>query len=599
MTEPSQSDVHNNNPGDPEGNPVNPDDLAKDPRYAELLMLFQEAKFDQCQQLLKQLKLDYPGHPLLNQFKEELEMKLSVRNLSSNIKSDEIQQQHKATFNLTIFALIATLIILAAFFLSLNYFAGLGAIELLEVPTPMEPGTPQLDQLYNQAEGLLKIGAPGSAAQIIEAIRSINPDHPNLEDLSARTQDLLELEAQYQTGLALVEAGDRAQALEVFRAVQAANPYMWDVSQQISRIETEFQIEAYLQEGQAAYEAGSWAVVINAYERAQRLDARLDDVQKEQLLKAYLNQIIVLLEVNATPIEDIELAESYYRKAMAMIPQSRTFASERFNLQEVSSNLLEVKFTQVAKSLLADKNQTLGSVTQAVSYTRRAANLKPRNTALQQELQNAEYYLVGLRNFVNLNWMGVITNLEPVINADPNYAAGNASYLLFEAYYAVGRQYLNAGLYPDTLRYLQQAEFLVWRDLDNLAKLLQLQTLIGDTFGRMADYENAVSYYQYALNAINTSGVLFPPDLDQQISAAENEAALENYEAAFNAFQEVLQEMDVVYTIQEHEIGNGAILALFAHDNRSTLTLVLRANDLPGDMVIRLEQTLQVPVIEN
>ena len=606
MTQVPQPDFQKNTPGSQEdtqerrksANPVN---LVEDPQYAELLSLFQEADFEQCQQLLAHLEGQYPGHPLLLKFKDELELKLSVTNLSTSIKQDEIHQRRRATFKLAIFAIIGTVLVLAAFFLSLYYFIGLGAVELLEVPTPTESGMFQLDQLYNQAESLLRIGSPRPAVEIIETIRSFDADYPNLEDLSARAQALLALEAQYQQGLALVEQGEDLQALAIFREVQATAPGMWDVSQQIASIEAKLQIEAYFQEAQAAFAAGNWAAVINAYEGAQSLGARLDDPQvKEQLVNAYLNQIVVMLAGDNTPVEDIVLAESYYRKAMAIIPQSRAFSTERVKLQEVVGSLLEAKFTQIAKSLLADNNQTVGSVAQAVAYLRRAANINPRSTSLQQDLQNAVYYQVGLRNFINQNWMSVINNLEPVMETDPDFAGGKASYLLFETYYIVSRQYYAAGLYQDALKYLELAEFLLWRDLDNLPKLLQLQTLYGDTLGRMGNYENAITYYQYALNAIDARTRLSDsPELLQKLDDAEFEASIENYEAAFTAFQEVLQGIEVVYSFEEIEIGIGNILAIFAHVNQSTLDLVLRANNLPRDTVIRLERTLQVPQIAN
>ena len=60
-------------------------------------------------------------------------------------------------------------------------------------------------------------------------------------------------------------------------------------------------------------------------------------------------------------------------------------------------------------------------------------------------------------------------------------------------------------LYQDARKNLEQAEILAWDDTDNLMKLFQVQVLLGDTIGKMSDYENAVSYYKYALDAIKFS----------------------------------------------------------------------------------------------
>ena len=154
---------------------------------------------------------------------------------------------------------------------------------------------------------------------------------------------------------------------------------MRDVRQQIAAIETSIQIAKYLEEGNAAYQDENWDRVISAYENALKLDPKLDDpLIKEQLLKGYLNKIISMLENENTSVEDIEKAEEYYRRAVAMIPQSKEFASERGNLQEITSNLLEVKFTQIARAGLEDKNQTAASIDKAVSYMRKAAIYETR-----------------------------------------------------------------------------------------------------------------------------------------------------------------------------------------------------------------------------
>ncbi len=118
-----------------------------------------------------------------------------------------------------------------------------------------------------------------------------------------------------------------------------------------------------LADGNTAYENENWDTVISSYESALALNSQLDDpLITEQLLQGYLKKIISMLEDDGATIEDIEAAEQYYRKAVALIPQSKEYANERENLQEASSNLLQLKFIQTAKEMLADSNQTITSV---------------------------------------------------------------------------------------------------------------------------------------------------------------------------------------------------------------------------------------------
>ncbi|MFO8233158.1 MAG: hypothetical protein R6U20_10880, partial [Longimonas sp.] len=81
------------------------------------------------------------------------------------------------------------------------------------------------------------------------------------------------------------------------------------------------------------------------------------------------------------------------------------------------------------------------SIARAVSYLRRAANISPRNTAIQSDLKNAEIYQIAFNNFIDMNWVQAINYFNQIIATDANFAGGNAKILLFEAYYAVGKQY--------------------------------------------------------------------------------------------------------------------------------------------------------------
>jgi tetratricopeptide (TPR) repeat protein len=355
-----------------------------------------------------------------------------------------------------------------------------------------------------------------------------------------------------------------------------------------------------MEEGNAAYQVEKWDQVISAYENALILDSELDDpLMNEQLLKGYLNRIISMFEDENTSIEDTENAEEYYRRAVAMTSQSKAFASARGTLQKASSDLLELKFTQIAKANLEDKNQTETSIAKAVSYLRKAANIKPEDTALNSDLKNAEHYQIAFENFIEMNWEQAITYLNQVSSVDSNYANGNASLLLFEAYYALGKQYYSMGLYLDAIKTLEQAEILAWHDSGNMIKLFQVQVLLGDAIGKLNDYENAVSYYQYALNAIQVNERLTNfPTIATKLAEANVFVTYRNYEDAFYAFQEVLKGIDVVYSISEIEISDGVYLAFFANENLSTVNAVLEANNLPTSTAITFGRKLKVPMIE-
>ena len=365
-------------------------------------------------------------------------------------------------------------------------------------------------------------------------------------------------------------------------------------------MEKENQLSAYLKAGDSAYQNQDWEKVIEAYESALVLDQRLDDtMMKEQLLFAYLNRIIGMLQSDNTSVEDIQLSEQYYRKAVTLIPQNKEFVSQRENLQKISRDLLEKKYTQLAKAKLSDKNQTTATINEAVYYLTKALSLSPDDAELQADVNNANSYQVAFSSFIDMDWPQAIANADAVVSANANFAGGNASALLYEAYYALGKRNYSYGLYIDARENLEKAEIIAWADGDNRLKIFQVQVLLGDSIGKVEDYENAVSYYQYALNAINyQEKIASRSDLINQYSSAEQLAAAGDYKSAFTAYQDILGQIDTIYTISEVEVDSGVCLALFANENLSTLDAILKANDLPTNMVISFGRVLNVPSIQ-
>jgi len=569
---------------------TNPIDLSSDPDYPIMVEHYQQAEFAEVQEILDKLEKRYPEHPRLHKFKDDLQIQLSLKALAVTNKKEEKHKKRKVT----LIAIICTIIMIIVFSVSYYYLNNVATARQLEIEIA------QLTSLKSQAEQLLLAGQPQPALKIVEMIRSINPEFVNLPELISQTDDLLRLEAKYQTALNLVTENKNSEALVILKEIETMKPGLWDVSHQIASIENSIQIAKYMEEGNAAYQVEKWDQVINAYENALTLDPKLGDpLMKEQLLRSYLKKIISMLQNENILIEDIEHAEQYYRRAVAMIPQNKAFAGERGNLQEVSSGLLELKFIQTAKATLEDKNQTITSIANAVSYLRKASNFKPKNTALQMDLKNAEYYQIAFQNFIEMNWVLAITNFNQILSVDPNYAKGNASLLLFDAYYALGKEYYSMGLYMDARRNLEQAEILAWDDSDNLMKLFKVQVLLGDTIGKMDDYENAVSYYKYALNAIQVIPRLTNfPAIATKYYEALNWQTMGNYKNAFTAFQEVLKGIDVVYSISEIEISDGVCLAFFANEYLSTLDAIIEANNLPQNMVVTFGRKLKVPMIK-
>ena len=568
--------------------------LSWDSDYLELIEYYQNAKFSKCMELLEDMEVQYPEHSELAKVRADLEVKLSLKSMKNRNRREKSRKRTKTTLNISVFAILGTFLVLIAFIISYNYLFNIDTAKRAVVKETT------LTSLYEQVTQLLLVGKPEPAIEILNTIKSIDPEYESLPELTSQAEQLLVLKDKYQTAFQLVEENSIEDALLIFQQIEAEKPGLWDVSQQISIIESSLQIEEYLADGNSAYQEENWDQVIIAYEGALALEPKLDEsLMKEQLFQGYLHKIINMLQVGDTSIEDIETAEQYYRKAVALFPQSKEFASERESLQEVSSNLLEYKFTQTAKALISDKSQTAASIAKAISYLKKAANIQKNNSALQSDIENAEYYQIAFQNFIEMNWLQVITNLNRVVSDDSSYADGNANILLYEAYYALGKQYYLAGFYEDAITQLEQAEILIWEDNNNLMRLFQVEVLLGDIFGKLGDFENAVSYYQYASDAIDVLTRLADyPEKVTLYNDAVYWVSVGNYESAFTTWQELLTDISVVYTVVEVEIKDGVCLAFFASENFSTVEAISQANNLSKTMVITFGRFLNVPIID-
>ena len=569
--------------------------LSDDDDFIRFNELYQKGEWDQSEALLTQLIDRYPDDQQIEEYLQDIKMQRSLREMS--IKNDHANRDRKVkrtlrtTVIISSIAALAIIVFIVTTLIVFNYASN----------KIKDQNNNQLGIMTNQVEQLLLSGQPEPALLVINKMQSINKDYPSLSDLLNRTNELLALEAQYKQALELEKAAKYTEALAILNQIQESHAGLWDVSTRIESINNEIMVQIFYDQASAAYEVGDWAKVIENYESALKINSTLEDpIKKEQLLNGYLRSIISLLENNSVSIEEISKAEDYYRKAVAMIPQSSAFASERENLQEVSSNLLQLKFSQLAKQMLEDPHQTIGTVSQAVSYLSKASNLSPNNSELNNDLSNAQLYQIGFQNFVQLNWNPAIENLSRVIESDRGYANGNAALLLYDAYISRGNQNYSVGLYLDARTNYEQAEILAWEDAKNPMKLFQVEYLLGNTIGKVGDFTNAITYYQYSLKPDYIYSLLVTKqDFYSLLPASDNTASPMNPEETYQKYFEAFSNVQKLYATQKVEIKDGECLSFFAELNKSTVYAIQTANKLSKNVTVTFGQELVVPTLGN
>lgn len=561
--------------------------------FSEFLEAYQKGDWDQSKSLLDNLILKYPDVDLLKTYEKDLKIQLSLREISIKHSTEKKKKSIRQTANISIFTISLILLILV---LIGGVLTVIGNARLEQQRLNQKE---EMAAWVVQAQQLILSGQPAAVLDIIEKIRRIDPNYPQLTDLQDAANQLTVLEKQYQNAIDLVKTGKYEDAQKILEEIQKTRPGLWDVPRQLTLVNDHITITTLFAEAQKAYKNEDWERVVENYEKALVIDPKLDDpVMKEQLLNGYLRSIIKMLENESSTIQDIDKAEEYYRKAVGLIPQSRTYLNERKNIQQISSSLLTLKYSQNAYLMIKDSNQTSDSIAKAVSYLGKASNISPDDQQLQIEYSNAQLYQIGLQYFLDMNWDPAVDNLSRLVNIKSDYADGKASTLLYEALAARGRKYYSVGLYLDARRDFEAAEIIAWEKTDNPFKLFDTQIWLGDTLGHLSDYPNAVSYYQYAFKTIDISSHILPnSDFAKLFKAAEDLNASGDLTAAYEKYVEALAHIGDVYSTTTKKIQDGGCLAFFADDNLSTISAIQKVNDLLLSVTVKFSQDLIVPTI--
>ena len=99
---------------------ANPVDLSSNPDYIQLLELYQRAEFSKCEELLEKLEKLYPENSALIEFKDDLQLKSSLKNIAiTNIKGEK-RKKAKTVFKMSAFAIISVLVVAVVF--TFSYF---------------------------------------------------------------------------------------------------------------------------------------------------------------------------------------------------------------------------------------------------------------------------------------------------------------------------------------------------------------------------------------------------------------------------------------------------------------------------------------------
>jgi tetratricopeptide (TPR) repeat protein len=569
---------------------VNEGDVTSDPEYLQMLVEYQNARWDECSVLLNNLMKKYPGNARLNEFKKDFDFQYSLhKSVETNDREVTVRERNARLrrWGFTTILVILGVAIGTGVFLIINLYSS---------SQQQVSNTDQIQMLGEQVQALLNSGQPEKASEILTQMKAISPNDPQVVALGIKTDELLAVSQLYQQAQQYIAAGQDAEALALLQQVQAKAPNFKDTALLITQTNNRIQIQALTAAANQAYADSRWEDAITGYEQVLALDPSIQDATlKEQLLNSYLRRIIQMLESNQTTIDDINKAELYYRRAIAMIPQSGTPQWE--SLKKISGSLLEVKYSQTALALVADPTQTLSTVSQAVNYMSKAANLNQQNTLLKNESDKITLYQVSFQNYMQMDWSSAIKTLLQLDGMEKNYANGRANDLLYESYVGRGNQYFSAGLYLDARKDYEAAETLAWEmGTRNNVKVFMVELALGKTLGQLRDYKNAASYYKYAVESVGyASRAAGNPNFVADLASAGSLFDSGAFQDSYNLYTKAMENKNALFTDIQINGHPGDCLAFVAAQYFSSVQAILDRNSLPRSTQVTSEDAIMVP----
>ena len=570
------------------------EEIFNDPEYKQMMVEYQNARWDECSVLLNNLLKKYPGNQRLNEFQRDFDFQYSFHR--SSITSEKEGRKKERSERVRKTGIMAGLVLVAV-------LVGVGIFAVIYSYTTgrqQSLNQSQIELLGSQVQALLTSGQPEKAAEIMQQMKAIEPNNPQVVALGIKTDELLAVNDLYNQALDKINAGQDEEALTLLQQVQVQAPNFKDTSLLITQTTNRIQVKALTAAATQAYNESRWQEAIDGFEQVLALDpASQDAALKEQLLNSYLRRIIQMLESDQTTIDDIAKAELYYRRAIAMIPQSRTFSTERENLQKISSSLLEVKYSQTALALVEDPNQTPASIGQAVNYMSKAANLNPKNNLLKNEADKITMYQVAFKDYLQMDWSTAITQLIKLSGLDKNYANGLANVLLYESYIGRGNQYYSAGLYLDARKDYEAAETLAWElGSKNSVKVFMVEMSLGNTLGQLRDYQNAASFFKYAVESVNyASRASGNADFVNNLASAGALYDSGAFKDAYDLYVKTLADKFALFSEIQVNTQEGTCLAFLANQYFSTAQAVMERNGMAKTTQVTVSEPLTIPYL--
>ena len=571
-----------------------------DSRFNKALNELQTGEWGKGIDELNQLTDDYPDSKDLRSLIDEMKTRSRI---------DEYEIEENKSLKRKRYTRIAVIAVLAMLAIGLVYFSVStysewmqGQYQLARARIESEAEGLQIAVMYRNGQSFLQSGRTAEALSVFQDIATLDPDYPGLQAYIEQTEMEIELEERYTGAMQLINLNDLEGALVALEEINALEPFYKDVPLRIEEIRNRFFLADILAQADQAYQEENWVQAASSYETVRAIDQLyLPDEIEERLYDSYINAAQSAMREDTTSFENLQEAESYFNKALALRPRDPATKQERAQLREIFRTTLADTYVSAAKEVLQNQEDSLQAVAAAEEYFRKALALQPKDPEILKQQNLSQRFISAQNDFGNKIWSEVISSLEYVYSQEPSYAYGTSLQTLYEAYVARGDDFVAFGDYEEALSdYTRAASIAKERDDPGIG-LYSTQIKTAEVYGKLGDYENAVFAYEDAIESLPIEEGLLEdyPKIQADLDRANNYTNQRYYRLAYQTYNRATPQILPLFSSFTYIIQSGEYLTMLANRYNTTIDAIIEANNLSNPKQIEAGQEIIIPGTEN
>ena len=457
----------------------------------------------------------------------------------------------------------------------------------------------KVETKFRDGQNLIRAGRTDMAEALFLEIAAVEPNYPGLNDALDQVENLHGLEAKYSKAMSLVAEENLVSAITLLKEIQVRQAGFKDVSTQIVDLERQIYLSDLFTNAEASFQARNWEQAVVGYESVRITDPgyKTESVERS-LFTAYMNAGLEVLDSDTATLEDLEIAENYFRRGFALRPQDPVLQKERREAQERFGVNLTASYISAAHALLKDQSDNLQALQVVEDYLQKALEIQPDDLNSRGQLEKVQGYLQAQENFRQGLWDQAIAALQYIYDQDPEYAAGTSRQTLYEAFIARGQERLVGNEYEPALADFKQAAAIAEEIAIPFLGVYDAQLQIAEAQGVLGNHQEAVLLYQNLLEAMNWGDDTLqnPPDLMAKLKQARDHTASQDYKMAFDLYREVTPLVLLRSTSGiDYEIQAGDYLPMIANRYHTTIAMIARANNLNLLYSVQVGDKLFIP----